>query len=62
MEIGLNEFVEIPAARMEIAHELRIHPHKDGICLYRKDDLDLCVGFQTICESACCAIGMLAVS
>src|SRR6266481_8208366 len=51
----------MPATRMEIAYEFFIHPGKHRVCLDRKDDVDLGLGFQTICELARRTVGALCV-
>ncbi len=61
MNIGLDEFVEMPAARMEIAHARLIHPHKDRVCFHGKYDVDLCFVLQAIRKPTRRAIGVLRI-
>jgi hypothetical protein len=51
----------MPAARVQIAHELLIHPHKNRICIHGENDVDLGLVSQAISEMSRRAIRVLCI-
>jgi hypothetical protein len=61
VNIGLDKFVEAPAARLEPTREFVVYPSEYRICLHRGYNLDVRLGLQTIRKLARSAIGVLGI-
>src|SRR5206468_8164292 len=62
INVGLDEFIKTPAARVETAGESLIHRYKHRVGLDWKHAVDPCLLSQTARKNVCRPVGMVRVA